>query len=300
MKTINNLVDYIDTVALPRGMTMYTRTMGSMSIFRGQSNVDWDLAPSVFRGDIYKNESAIIREFERLCPNEFEGLTYIEKLIKMQHYNLPTRLLDFSTNPLVALFFACVDNPDINGAVYAFHGFPMYSQSLVWVSIIMKYLFEFDPYFFKINDMLDELKLDPGAYPTRGVVDFHNPEELMRILTMETMGIYPKITNGRIDRQDGVFMMFGMSVKEITRKYIIFDKTSVKNEKEIWKYAEKYVIPKECKYQILKDLEKIGINRYKLFPELEYKSEFVLNYINHCNFTNMGMIDLNKNTKENK
>ena len=35
----------------------------------------------------------------------------------MQHYGIPTRLLDFSLNPLIALYFAVTDNQDKDGKV---------------------------------------------------------------------------------------------------------------------------------------------------------------------------------------
>ncbi len=36
-----------------------------------------------------------------------------------QHFGMPTRLLDWSTNPLAALFFACHSEPGKDGRVYA-------------------------------------------------------------------------------------------------------------------------------------------------------------------------------------
>lgn len=69
---------------------------------------------------------------------ELEGIrstiTDVELLMEARHYGLPTRLLDWSTDPLVSLWFACngvkyIDNPDNqhffenDGAVYVFHSY---------------------------------------------------------------------------------------------------------------------------------------------------------------------------------
>ncbi len=76
--------------------------------YRGESE-DYGktrLTPSVFRGN---NEK--LGYFDALThfPQEFSGLSNLSKLAKMQHYTYPTRLLDLTTNPLVALWFACSD-----------------------------------------------------------------------------------------------------------------------------------------------------------------------------------------------
>lgn len=74
--------------------------------FRGESKQRPSI-PGIFRNDFLQNEYNIFRELELRYPNIFDNAKLtIDKLAIMQHYGLPTRLLDFTTNPLLALYMA--------------------------------------------------------------------------------------------------------------------------------------------------------------------------------------------------
>ncbi|MBP5372417.1 MAG: FRG domain-containing protein [Bacteroidales bacterium] len=220
--------------------------------FRGHSDYKYEPIPSIYRNDNFKYENRFYREAIRRDPTEFpEEMSTFDKLVKMQHYELPTRLLDITTNPLIALFFACQENENVDGAVLVYSMLPEQIKYYDSDSVcILSNLAKCQAGFVFTNNkesLVYDIQQDKPNFKGK----YLESDAVKKVLC-----VMPKLNNERIIRQQGAFFIFGMGTnKDIPAK--ILDQPT------------KIIIKADAKKNILKELELLGIDEASLFPETD-------------------------------
>lgn len=282
VKSLSDFITVLDIIKSKPGGD-YTELF-----FRGMTNYEWTLMPHLGRhvAPVEFCESEMINEMLTLKPEEFSGITSdFDLLAKMQHYGIPTRLLDFTTNPLVALYFACQkERRNTTGRVICTYNSCTYNVSK---------LVELISGLYKISDYTN-VYFDDMA---KGQMSLLSYAAYKRFPIM----IKPKYSNERIKRQSAVFMVFD-NVLYDNKARIAYLKKSGMDEEEI-----------ACGIQLTPDDEKQiefikeNENIEEIYPELEGEnnlfrfcvSSVSLNKLYHLYEKEFEQLDINKCEKGN-
>ncbi len=208
--------------------------------YRGQSNANWKLLPSYLRtSDRASSESTLLAAFKQnaVMLTEKQPSNSFDWMFLMQHYGIPTRLLDWSESPLVALYFALdYTNADEDAVVWSLKPTELNSHAGITSAEEEFFIPSFDDEMVA-SYSIGQLEKGPSA------------------VTLKPIATIATRNNVRIQAQLGVFT--------------IHHKEDVPIE-EIGdgNHVIKITIKKESKEKILNHLALLGINKFQLFPEL--------------------------------
>jgi len=217
--------------------------------FRGQGDVDWPLMPSLARSGGIEAELTLFKRFKQnALPFMMQRpQTEWEWLFVMQHHGLPTRLLDWTESPLVALYFIVNDAraTDRPGALWTLLPLDLNKASKFQAR------FKNDIPGFGDDDHLDsylpsKLALQQAAYGPLAAIALRN--------------------NPRIQVQQGVFTVCHIELAPLEGDGTV-------------QYLWRYVIPAAAKVGIRAELDMLNISKLSLFPELANVSEHARGFL---------------------
>jgi hypothetical protein len=215
-------------------------------LYRGQANSSWKLDSSLTRESKYfQSEAEMYYEILSLKPDSFANdHTVYERLITMQHFGMPTRLMDITRNPLVAIFFACnnLERADSDGIIYTFAQKDKDILNFEDERLkSLKYLF--DKSNVNKNDVTKDAFLSKIWF-IRGVAK-----------------------NQRINNQSGDFIFVGAS-DDIEEKLIELPSLNI-------------IIDSKSKKTLLEQLDSLNIHGGAVYPDLTHMSNYIRNkYLN--------------------
>ncbi|MCC4313211.1 FRG domain-containing protein [Carnobacterium maltaromaticum] len=249
--------------------------------FRGHSNINYQLIPSIYRtSKSFFYEHILCEESMTRNPEEYESsrTVHLNSLKKMQHYGIPTRLLDITQNLLVALFFSVEANFEDDGELIIFCTNKVKYTRSDNVSIISSLPF------FNLNDKEEIIELantdslTDDAFNNKDIVkrlkheiSLEKPAFIQDLKKATFKSDYVVIStrdNRRIVQQAGAFIICSLNQQTIDNVSNL--RVSNKSGKKIVIY-----IPSQEKIKYMKKLELYGINHGFIYPEIEEVSEYL-------------------------
>lgn len=237
MEAIASVAEFLEALKVRKGRA------NSLLWYRGHADKTWKLLPGYQRLKKPQPESVLMSKFKQNANLllDHRPRSNFEWLFLMQHYGVPTRLLDWTESPLVALYFAAAAQGKKPGAV--------------WV---------LDP--IKLNQSTkarpEDYKFVP-AFEDEKVKDYDTLSvESKPELGIEPMAVMATRNNARIQAQLGVFTISHHAKKDIED---IGDKSHLLGLE----------IPANKKDQILAELEILAFGKFQVFPELSSIGEMI-------------------------
>jgi hypothetical protein len=270
------LTDFIEKFERYSSSSIY------LKCFRGQRDSAWPNVAGIFRPalkELLKDEKRAVRDLISVQPHEFESdETMFDKLVRMQHFGLPTRLLDVSLNALVALYFATDPGPDpskpSDGMVTAFAIPPKRekyfdSDSVSCLANLANMTSEEKVEIYRLRESLrgdissarNITKFNKNAVIER-LHQFIRSEKPYFLPIIDPIDLFkpyyvhPKMSNRRILAQSGAFILYGINPPKKMYFPDTIDETP-------------FIVPQREKGGIRLALERLGINESTLFPEID-------------------------------
>lgn len=302
---IKSLADYVECInAIYRQNE--SRLENHTLWYRGICNITYSMLPSLFRYcddnlSLYANQSNIIKQayFNSVSSTEIWEQPIQQKMAYLQHYGVPTNLLDFSLDQFVALYFAVnpdkaddrkeLDNGNMQPVVYVFN--PVgYSEAINVLRSnnpqkIRKYklspvLFDIDQNVKECNDFfVSDMSFD---YLVNHTEKFNVDDYIPSPCSFDyPMPIVIEHTNQRIKAQSGTFVAYPLDAKPQSEKtgedrYHYMDLKTIQNnytdlinKKQVdGPFLYTIEIYKASISLIRQELEQFRINSGKYYPEL--------------------------------